>query len=334
MKNFFKKLFGKKYPERNDGPSTRHGRVYAGPGYFRSRTEGVYAGPPRRDDDEEFTCVYMGPPEDLDPPVEDVVLEEVYNGPGMMGELGWGSEIDEPVEEPNEEPEPGEEPSETDVKPDAEPAGEPAAAPADNADVTIESDSATVTKQPEDDPEAPEFIDDAEEPTFDNEREDEDDFRDKPDYDPYNDPRTMAAYMGPSMPPQQMSPVSMIPDNMKLVYAGPVINNNQKPVNGNPYLAQTMMAYFGPGGPNGPAVPGVNMMMGMMNATQEPTPDPSVEIASGPHKVCSMCGKMVHANSKFCPDCGMLMADEPVLEGIRNDPTEEGSDSDNPGTEE
>ena len=333
MKNFFKKLFGKKYPERNDGPSTRHGRVYAGPGYFRSRTEGVYAGPPRRDD-EEFTCVYMGPPEDLDPPVEDVVLEEVYNGPGMMGELGWGSEIDEPVEEPNEEPEPGEEPAEADVKPDAEPAGEPDAAPAENADVTTESDSATVTKQPEDDPEAPEFIDDAEEPTFDNEREDEDDFRDKPDYDPYNDPRTMAAYMGPSMPPQQMSPVSMIPDNMKLVYAGPVINNNQKPVNGNPYLAQTMMAYFGPGGPNGPAVPGVNMMMGMMNATQEPTPDPSVEIASGPHKVCSMCGKMVHANSKFCPDCGMPMADEPVLEGIKNDPTEEGSDSDNPGMEE
>lgn len=326
MKNFFKKLFGKKYPERNDGPSTRHGRVYAGPGYFRSRTEGVYAGPPRRDDDEEFTCVYMGPPEDLDPPVEDVVLEEVYNGPGMMDEIGWGSEIDEPVNEPNEEPEPGEEPSETDVKPDA---------------TEVIDD---------DDPEAPEFIDegetsaeesaeepeeiDAEEPTFDNEREDEDDFRDKPDYDPYNDPRTMAAYMGPSIPPQQMSPVSMIPDNMKLVYAGPVINNNQKPVNGNPYLAQTMMAYFGPGGPNGPAVPGVNMMMGMMNATQEPTPDPSVEIASGPHKVCSMCGKMVHANSKFCPDCGKSMADEPVLEGIRNDLADEGSASDNPGTEE
>ena len=131
MKNFFKKLFGKKYPDRANGPSTRHGRVYAGPGYFRNRAEGVYAGPRMRDD-ESMLCVYAGPPEDLDPEVEDVVLEEVYNGPGMMDEIGWGGEPD-PIEEP-------------DVEPDAEPVSEPDAEP--ETEPVAETDDTTAEMIP------------------------------------------------------------------------------------------------------------------------------------------------------------------------------------------
>lgn len=318
MKNFFKKLFGKKYPDRANGPSTRHGRVYAGPGFFRNRAEGVYAGPRMRDD-ESMLCVYAGPPEDLDPDVEDVVLEEVYNGPGMMDEIGWGGEPD-PIEEP-------------DADPDTEPVEEPDSTSSENEAEKPAEDAAQATKQvPEDDPLAPEFIEDdpaapelidedasgeesaeepdAEEPTYDNERYDEDDFRDMPAPNPL-EPLIVAAYAGP--------PVQNVP--IGLVYAGP--NNMPNPaMQPNPNLLMTMMAYFGPGGPNGPAgMPGMMSAM-MMQQPAQPV-DPSVDLVRQEHKFCPNCGAVVPPTQKFCNECGTDLSNEPIQKGIAVDAGEE-----------
>ena len=299
MKNFFKKLFGKKYPDRANGPSTRHGRVYAGPGYFRNRAEGVYAGPRMRDD-ESMLCVYAGPPEDLDPEVEDVVLEEVYNGPGMMDEIGWGGEPD-PIEEP-------------DVEPDAEPVSEPDAEPetepvAETDDTTAENDTGTQTEDPaagteqapEDDPAAPEPIDEED----DSAAEENADSSANPNW---FDPKMVAAYAGP---PVQNAPIG-------LVYAGP--NNMPNPaMQPNPNLLMTMMAYFGPGGPNGPAViPGMMSAMAM----QQPV-DPSVDLVRQEHKFCPNCGAVVPPTQKFCNECGTDLSNEPIQKGIAVDAGEE-----------
>lgn len=290
MKNFFKKLFGKKYPDRANGPSTRHGRVYAGPGYFRNRAEGVYAGPRMRDD-ESMLCVYAGPPEDLDPEVEDVVLEEVYNGPGMMDEIGWGGEPD-PIEEPDAEP---------DVEPVSEPDAEPETEPvAETDDTTAENDTGTQ----EDDPAAPEPIDE------------EDDSAAEENADPsanpnWFDPKMVAAYAGP--------PVQNVP--IGLVYAGP--NNMPNPaMQPNPNLLMTMMAYFGPGGPNGPAgMPGMMSAM-MMQQPAQPV-DPSVDLVRQEHKFCPNCGAVVPPTQKFCNECGTDLSNEPIQKGIAVDAGEE-----------
>lgn len=302
MKNFFKKLFGRKYPDRANGPSTRHGRVYAGPGYFRNRAEGVYAGPRMRDD-ESMLCVYAGPPEDLDPEVEDVVLEEVYNGPGMMDEIGWGGEPD-PIEEP-------------DVEPDAEPVSEPDAEPetepvAETDDTTAENDTGTQTEDPaagteqapEDDPAAPEPIDEED----DSAAEENADSSANPSW---FDPKMVAAYAGP--------PVQNVP--IGLVYAGP--NNMPNPaMQPNPNLLMTMMAYFGPGGPNGPAVmPGMMSAM-MMQQPAQPV-DPSVDLVRQEHKFCPNCGAVVPPTQKFCNECGTDLSNEPIQKGIAVDAGEE-----------
>ena len=98
MKNFFKDLFSKKYPERARKDDKAMKRVYAGPaqmkcvyagpdmmGKLNPRTGKVYMGPPTED---EPVCedVYAGPPAD-DEPVDDKpaidkqITAEVYAGP-------------------------------------------------------------------------------------------------------------------------------------------------------------------------------------------------------------------------------------------------------------
>ena len=72
MKNFFKNLFKKKYPERVEEKRVRTGRVYAGPEQMRARKsmKCVYAGPPdtvRRVMDSEMEDVYAGPPDSYEP---------------------------------------------------------------------------------------------------------------------------------------------------------------------------------------------------------------------------------------------------------------------------
>ena len=71
MKNFFKKLFGDKYPERA-AKKNRIEAVYAGPEQMKrkfGRMEKVYAGPPAhdRDRDNAMEDVYAGPDPDIDP---------------------------------------------------------------------------------------------------------------------------------------------------------------------------------------------------------------------------------------------------------------------------
>ena len=93
MKNFFKKLFGDKYPERAR-KKNRIECVYAGPEEMArrfNRMEKVYAGPPVRDREEDNVMedVYAGPDPDVDPDDEPQSspsdktnpFEGVYRGP-------------------------------------------------------------------------------------------------------------------------------------------------------------------------------------------------------------------------------------------------------------
>ena len=86
MKNFFKKLFGEKYPGRAE-KNNRMKCVYAGPEQMArrfGRMEKVYAGPPiwERDDDNAMEDVYAGP-EQMEPDPETMMA--VYAGPEQMG---------------------------------------------------------------------------------------------------------------------------------------------------------------------------------------------------------------------------------------------------------
>lgn len=241
MKNFFGKLFGSKYPDRNGEPSAKMGRVYAGPDSrsFRSSMEGVYAGPPNPQcaddtqkkttvpDDESMVCVYAGPP------AEDECSDDI---------AGDNSEECEP-----------------------------------ETDDTAEDRPEVSGPEP-------------------------------------NGPAMKPVYAGPERPNPGM------PDPMQAtVYAGPVIMN--RPVRPwDPDMPVTFMAYYGPGGPNGPAIPGMMTFMQSGTSSQETAdtaePDSKEELLRGEHKVCRFCGEVLHPNTKFCPNCGSEMANEPVLEGV------------------
>ena len=80
MKNFFKKLFGDKYPERAR-KKNRIECVYAGPEQMArrfNRMEKVYAGPPTRDKDDNNAMedVYAGPDPEVGPEDPDTVPEK------------------------------------------------------------------------------------------------------------------------------------------------------------------------------------------------------------------------------------------------------------------
>lgn len=90
MKNFFKNLFKKTYPERVDEDMTKTRIVYAGPPKGlnrRKRMQCVYAGPGmmgqlRNRRDTEMEDVYAGPPmpEDIDEPdIPDTESKEQKN---------------------------------------------------------------------------------------------------------------------------------------------------------------------------------------------------------------------------------------------------------------
>ena len=85
MKNFFKNIFKKKYPERVEEKRGRTGHVYAGPEQMRNRKsmQCVYAGPPdssRTVGKSEIREVYAGPPKTLRT-IRDSEMEDVYAGP-------------------------------------------------------------------------------------------------------------------------------------------------------------------------------------------------------------------------------------------------------------
>lgn len=274
MKNFFGKLLGKKYPDRNGETSRKMGRVYAGPPAKDDEPVEVcvYAGPPAEDEEDirQIRLVYAGPPASLDPAVDDVEIEEVYNGPGMMDEIGW-----EPVEEPEEVVDPDTVPEEDTAKEDvpADPVEEPVEEPE-------EVDPDTVTGKPSAKPANTE--------------------------DAHDVNSMLMAYAGPAMlNPNLLEPLTVT------AYAGPNMMNNQMFQMQDPGMPMAMLAYFGPGGPNGPVPAG---MMSVMPNVEE-TPDSSKDLIREEHKVCPVCGKILHPNTRFCPDCGMYMRNEPVQEG-------------------
>lgn len=154
MKNFFKNLFGKKYPQRTDdtesgmrrvyaGPLSRKKRmqcVYAGPGMMpkdrvkeknTDNMRAVYAGPPRSDKDKAMEGVYMGPPvdEDVFTDEEDTPMEDVYMGPEPDEEI-FIDEEDTPMEDVYMGPEPDtDEPVEDDGSQHPGPSEEPVMKP-------------------------------------------------------------------------------------------------------------------------------------------------------------------------------------------------------------
>ena len=86
MKNFFKNLFKKKYPERTKEKGLRMQRVYAGPEQMKRRNgaECVYAGPEMLDKRpvDSIKIVYAGPPTGLRRKRRSSAeLEDVYMGP-------------------------------------------------------------------------------------------------------------------------------------------------------------------------------------------------------------------------------------------------------------
>ena len=86
MKNFFKNLFKKKYPERTKEKGLFMKRVYAGPEQMRKRnsTKCVYAGPEMMDRNrvDSIKIVYAGPPTGLRKNRRSSAeLEDVYMGP-------------------------------------------------------------------------------------------------------------------------------------------------------------------------------------------------------------------------------------------------------------
>ena len=88
MKNFFKNLFGKKYPQRTDDSPAHMKVVYAGPKQMKKNMQGVYAGPEMMNNNTEIREVYAGPPrpETPSPETDTEQFMAVYAGPPSASE--------------------------------------------------------------------------------------------------------------------------------------------------------------------------------------------------------------------------------------------------------
>ena len=315
MKNFFKNLFGKKYPQRNNdqepgmrrvyaGPLSRKKRmqcVYAGPGMMpkdrvkekdKDNMREVYAGPPRSDKDETMECVYMGPPVDEDVIIEEInPLEGVYMGPAVNA-TGVIEEEDVPMEDVYMGPEP-----EEDVFNDEEDT------PMEDVYMGPESPD---TDEPVEDA-GSQYSGPSEEPIM------------KPVYagpfpmnmGPQNDPFMMSAYAGP---------VSMNTDTknispMIMAYAGPAnigtpigimtnsvtdgderkeITTEAADLEANEQPSM-MMVYWGPAGPQNSYFNGLNDMSEKFTKSKPPV-------------FCLNCGSTdIDPNGRICKKCGAVL---------------------------
>jgi hypothetical protein len=97
MKNPFKKLFGKKYPQGADEPLC----VYAGPEMMGRR----------RPDSSEMNDVYMGPPDEIDEPRKPlpskknrVISAELLEDLDLLEDLGFLVDEDPNTKTANSEP--------------------------------------------------------------------------------------------------------------------------------------------------------------------------------------------------------------------------------------
>ena len=347
MKNFFKNLFGKKYPQRNDDPESGMRRVYAGPSSRKKRMQcvyagpgmmpkdrvkekdtdnmrEVYAGPSRSDKDDSMECVYMGPPIDEDViSVEDNPVEGVYMGPAVNAPE-FIEEEDVPVEEVYMGPEPDE-----DVFTDEEdtPMEDVYMGPEPDTDEPVEDDGS-------------QYSGPSEEPVM------------KPVYaGPVN--MNMGPQNEPSMMPAYAGPVSMNMDTknqslMLMAYAGPA--NIGKPIgimitpasDGDERDEVTteaadleaheqpsmMMVYWGPAGPQNFNSSGLFDMSGKLKKSNPPIFCPecgSTDIDPN-DRTCKKCGAVLDSinadketvndsgsagknpdDCKFCPRCGAML---------------------------
>lgn len=274
MLNFFKKMFGRKYPEGagdddielegKDYPKEYKkkkkitGRVYAGPPISRKNMECVYAGPDMMDRGRRNSATegaYAGPPrpevpiavptpEEVKESVEEPEMECVYAGPPEDYEA---DPIEEEVpEEPEEEETPAEEETEVTAEEETEdevPAEEETEAPVEEeteapaeAEEEAEAEEIPVEEEPE------EVLAEEEEPPVQEE---------KPAWlnrqPPIPDDMMKAVYAGPQLPDEMLKPVDR-PDRapqVNLVYAGPARMSMQPVL--TPETANSMlMAYAGP----------------------------------------------------------------------------------------
>ena len=319
MKNFFKNLIGKIYPQGVTGKNNNisdvyagpddmddwkkkkkiTGKVYAGPGmmkkdemrcvyagpeYFNKKknpTEGVYAGPEmtERERDKIVECVYAGPPEDI---------YDREPEPSEMEDVYMGPPEDDPVDEESADEKPADEQPVDQVPADKEPAeGEKSNNTEDNIDPAVRgfdpSSLGAVYAGPEQ----------------------------------MQDPnKFLMAYAGPSIgtPVQKQEGMINNPNTM-MVYAGPVQMQNLN-------QAQFLMAYAGPNMMN-------NAQLFRIGTTQDGNaPQPTDDQKEGqdgndPAGVagnnnpnayikCPCCGTKCSVGQKFCNECGFMLKDVEV----------------------
>ena len=318
MKNFFKNLFGKKYPQRNDdqesgmrrvyaGPSSRKKRmqcVYAGPGMMpRDREKDkdvdnmreVYAGPPMSDKEETMKCVYMGPPIDEDVIIEeDDILEGVYMGPPVNGPA-FIEEEDDPMEEVYMGPEPDiDEPVESKMSEEAEElygSGE--------SDETGNSQLNQIVDLTDSNPSflmayaGPAHIPSMAE-QMKNAINDPNQFQ----------PNTMMVYYGPMGPRSDNS----LFINQAMAQSGNIIvckacgKENQIAFTG--FMTPLKCGYCGADLPETTA-------MAQLNGTSGSSTAPETELDE--YKFCPVCGKKLPANIKYCCDCGTDTSNEKIF---------------------
>ena len=305
MKNFFKNLFGKKYPQRNDDPESGMRRVYAGPSSGKKSMKCVYAGPPKAENDKTMECVYMGPPIDE----KDIIIEEqdpiegVYMGPSVNKSAFI--EEENPIEEVYMGPEPDiDEPFDSEVLNGLDESFEP---------------------------------DEPEQSNGQDESGGQDKVQQNDNFDDAVDQRGsfLMAYAGPANMPsmaEQMKnlindPNQFQPQNM-MVYYGPMgprndnllFMNQAMEESGNIIVCkacgkENQIAFTGFMTPLKCGYCGANLpettAMAQLNGTSGSSSAPETE--PDEYKFCPVCGKQLPANIKYCCDCGTDTSNEKVF---------------------
>ncbi|MCR5683985.1 MAG: hypothetical protein K6G81_00995 [Lachnospiraceae bacterium] len=284
MKNFFKNLFGEKYPGRvnrdpkkpNADPKSMEG-VYAGPEEIRNKRKPmgkVYAGPGYFENERKsMKCVYAGPE----------MMKKRTSRPSEMEDVYMG-----PPEEPEEydEPEVCDEPD--DDAPEA--CGEPDGDAPEAGKVSDGSDTNDGGTEPGSDPD----------PTarFNMVYAGSEYEKDK-----------STGFMGMTKEEALEAFIKQNPDRdpriIAAVYAGPVQMNNQNIM---------LMAYAGPNMMN-------NGGMSLMQQFAQQVPQAPEPSAAGngadsdlkEFKFCPCCGTKCFATAVFCQECGAPLKDVEVV---------------------
>ncbi|MBR6898500.1 MAG: zinc ribbon domain-containing protein [Lachnospiraceae bacterium] len=342
MLNFFKKLFGRKYPEgAGDDDIELEGKDY--PKEYKKKkkiTGRVYAGPPISRKNME--CVYAGP-DMMDRVRRNSATEGAYAGPPRPEApiaVPTPEEVKESVEEPEMEcvyagPPEDYEPEVIEEEVPEEPAEEETEAPAE-AEEEAEAEEIPVEEEPE------EVLAQEEEPPVQEEKPPVQE--EKPAWlnrqPPIPDDMMKAVYAGPQLPDELLKPVDR-PDRapqVNLVYAGPARMSMQPVL--TPETANSMlMAYAGPQQMSKGSIgmPGMQPYPPQPEPVQPEKPEPEESRyddmysnmyeqpgsytgmpmtkmkADTEYKICPSCGWKNAAGSKFCQNCGNTMKDESKL---------------------